>query len=119
MVKDLTFRDAQKSSQECENTGVKTDERGALQGSDRESEGFAEEMDSLTVFAKSGDPNTQKCGAGQGCEGLIVTSMIQVAAEITRSQLDERTELVHVQSHRRRANALGQSKEPGAPTRSG
>jgi hypothetical protein len=52
MVKDLTFCDAQKSSQECENTGVKTDERGALQCSDRKSEGFAEEMDSLMVFAK-------------------------------------------------------------------
>jgi hypothetical protein len=52
MVKDLTFRDAQKSSQECENTGVKTDERGALQGSDRKSGGFAEEMDSLMAFAK-------------------------------------------------------------------
>jgi hypothetical protein len=52
MVKDLAFCDAQKSSQECENTGVKVDERGALQGSDRKSEGFAEEMDSPMVFAK-------------------------------------------------------------------
>ncbi len=36
MVKDLTFCDAQKSSQEYENTGVNTIEGDVWRGSDRE-----------------------------------------------------------------------------------
>jgi hypothetical protein len=76
MVKDLIFCDAQKSSQECENTGVNTIESGISRRSDRRGERFGDEVESLGVVVKRVDPDTQKCGAEQDCEGLIVTSMI-------------------------------------------
>lgn len=64
-LKDLTFCDAQKRSQECENRGVNTIGCCTSRDSDRKGESFGDEMDSAVgeVFAKRGDPETQKCGA--------------------------------------------------------
>jgi hypothetical protein len=67
MVKDLAFCDAQKSAQECENTGVNTIEDGAPKESARKGENFGDEVDGLVAeaVAKRGNPGAQECGGWQ------------------------------------------------------
>jgi hypothetical protein len=62
MVKDLIFRDAQMSAQECENAGVNTIEGGTSNKSDRKGESLGDEVDGLVaeVVAERGDPDPQE-----------------------------------------------------------
>jgi hypothetical protein len=70
MTKDLTFCDAQKSAQECENTGVNAIGGGAPKESARKGENFGDEVDGVVgeVVAKGGNPDAQACGWQDGGE---------------------------------------------------
>jgi hypothetical protein len=76
--KQLQESIAQKSAQECENTGVDTIEGGTFAGSARKREKLGE-MDSPVVVVERGNLDVQDCGAGQDCGDLMAKITTQVS----------------------------------------